>query len=269
MDTSRGLDHDPVHPQLLDTHSCKNAPLPPVLQRRAPRAPQYITSYMEHDPKPVDDVLRNVIYPKAAPHWRAHYLSDLAKKLRDSRSVRSVSAPPVSEMKDQYRGRSAPYQPLEPHYRTLQTLHGQLHQPSDLQPEEPAISTTHADYRRFSRSELALLSGSDDSPTHAHLTKSATPPRLLALEAPPSTSSQLQLHRPPVPVPHGGRSSLYMDSIGLPASLPKSCTTSMAALAGTNHNGESELSLLEHVLDVPEMYGTENQTYGKGKIVLV
>lgn len=43
----------------------------------------------------------------------------------------------------------------------------------------------------------------------------------------------------------------------------------MAALAGTNHNRESEQSLLEHVLDVPEMYGTENQTYGKGKMVLV
>ncbi|KAK3552731.1 hypothetical protein QTP86_021109 [Hemibagrus guttatus] len=233
-------------------------------KRRVPGPPRY--TYTDHDPKPVESVWRNVIYSKAAPHWRTHFLNGLAEKLRDSRSVRLLSAPPVSEMQDQYRGRSAPYEPLKPHYRMLQTLHGQLHQSSVLLPREPALSTAHTDYRRFSRSELALLSASDASPTHGHFTKCATLPRLQAHKAPHGASSQLQLPRPTVPIPHGGRSSVYMDSFGVPAPLTMSSTTSMTALAGTEESGRS---LLQHILGVPEMYSTENQTYGKGRMVLV
>lgn len=143
---------------------------------------------MEHDPKPVESVLRNVIYSKPSPHWRTHFLNGLAQKviiiiiiiiliiinsekyifitshviwsdnicgsvvfevlpgspdwcggplgcdnlpleircvcvlvqLRNSESVRLASVPSVSEMRDQYSGRSVLYEPLEPHYRMLQ-----------------------------------------------------------------------------------------------------------------------------------------------------
>ncbi|KAG7334710.1 hypothetical protein KOW79_001306 [Hemibagrus wyckioides] len=265
--TSSGAAHVYVHPQALHTNSCKNAPLPPLLQRRVPGLPRYsITSHTEHDPKPVESVLRNVIYSKPAPHWRTHFLNGLAQKLRDSESVRLASVPSVSEMRDQYSGRSALYEPLDPHYRVLQTLHGQIHQSSVLLPREPELSTAHADYRRFSRSELAHLSPSNASPIHGHFTKSAPLPRLQAHKAPPSASSQLQLPCPPVPIPHGGRSSVYMDSFHVPAPLPMSSDTSMTVLAGTEENGRS---LLQHILGVPEMYNTENQTYGKGRMVLV
>ncbi|XP_026772076.3 uncharacterized protein zgc:193811 isoform X1 [Pangasianodon hypophthalmus] len=264
--TSSGVGHVYIHPQPLHTHSCKNAPLPPLLQRRVPGPLHYsVTSYTEHDPKPMHGVLSNVTYSKASPHWRTHFLDDLAQKLRDSRSVRLVSAPPVSEMQEQYRGRSAPYDPLEPHYRTLQALHGQLHQSSVVLPKEPALSTAHTDYRRFSRSELAPLLALDASPTHGPF------PKLIPLrsyKAPPSASSQPQLPRPSVPVPHGGRSSMYMDSFSVPMPPPMS-STHVAVLAGTKRTEESGRSLLQHILDVPEMYSTENQTYGKGRMVLV
>ncbi|KAF4093054.1 hypothetical protein AMELA_G00028320 [Ameiurus melas] len=263
----RSVAHVYNPPQPLHVNSCKNAPLPPLLQRPVPGPLHYnVTSHTEHDPKPVDGVLSNVIYSKASPHWRTHLLNDMAQKLRDSRSVRLVSGPPVSEMQEQYSGRSARYEPLEPQYRTLQALHGQLHRSSVL-PREPALSTAHTDYRRFSRSELAPLSALDASPTRGPFTKRA---ELIPLSPHKATSStsQLRLPRPPVLVPQGGRSSVYMDSFSVPAPLPMS-STRVAVLAGTKLTEESGRSLLQHILDVPEMYGTENQTYGKGRMVLV
>ncbi|XP_060758419.1 stabilizer of axonemal microtubules 3 [Neoarius graeffei] len=247
-----------------------DAPLPPVLQRRISRPQHYIvTSYTEHDPKPVDGVLSNVIYSKAPPHWRTHFLNDLAQKLRDTRSVRLVSAPPVTEMQEQYRGRSAPYEPQEPHYRTLQAQLGQIHQSSGLLlPKEPALSTTRTDYRHFSRSELAPLSALDASPTCGPFTKRAALIRPPPHSALPGASSQLQLPRPSIPVPHGGRSSVYMDSFSRPAPPPMS-STHVAVLAETKRTEESGWGLLQHIPDVPEMYSTENQMYGKGRLVLV
>ncbi|XP_053472771.1 uncharacterized protein zgc:193811 isoform X2 [Ictalurus furcatus] len=259
--------YNPLQP--LHINSCKNAPLPPLLQRRVPGPLHYnVTSHTEHDPKPVDGVLSNVIYSKASPHWHTHFLNDLAQKLRDSRSVRLVSGPPVSEMQEQYSGRSARYEPLEPQYRTLQALHGQLHQSSVLLPREPALSTAHTEYRRFSRSELAPFSALDASPTRGPFAKRAALIPLYPHKATPGTYSQLRLPRPLVPVPRGGRSSVYMDSFSVPTPLPMS-STHVAVLAGTKHTEESGRSLLQHILDVPEMYGTENQTYGKGRMVLV
>ncbi|KAM9457357.1 stabilizer of axonemal microtubules 3 [Clarias gariepinus] len=258
VSTSSGLSHVYIHPQRLDTHSCMNAPLPPSLYRQEPGPVHYsITSHTQHDPKPVDGVLGNEVYSKASPHWHTHFLNDLAHTLRASRSFRYVSAPPVSEMQDQYRGHSAPYQPLQPHYRDL---HGRLHHSSVLLPKEPALSTTHTDYRRFKRSELASVSASDTSPTRGPF------PHLIHLppvKAPPSV-----MHRPSVPVPHGGRSSVYTDTFRVPVHPPVS-STQVAVLAETKHTDESGRSLLQHILDVPHMYSTENRTYGKERIVLV
>ncbi|KAI5629450.1 protein lin-7-like B [Silurus asotus] len=177
------------------SHSCAhNAPLPPLLRRRVPGPLHYsVTSHTEHHPKPVDVVLRNVIYSQPPPHWCTHFLNRLPQKLRDSRSVKLVSAPPVSEMQEQYRGRSAPDEPLEPHYRTL----------------------------------------------------------------------RLRLPRPSIPVSYGGRSSVYMGSFSAPARPPVSSTL---VLARTEETGPDPL---QHVLGVPEMYSTENKTYGTGRTVLV
>ncbi|KAI5097121.1 hypothetical protein C0J45_12430, partial [Silurus meridionalis] len=239
----------------------QDAPLPPLLRRRVPGPLHYsVTSHTVHHPKPVDVVLRNVIYSNAPPHWCTHFLNRLPQKLRDSRSVKLVSAPPVSEMQEQYRGRSAPDEPLEPHYRTLRALHGQLHQASVLLQGEPALSTAHSDYRRFSRSESTPPSASPNRRPFPERPALIHPP---SQQTPPCTSSQLRLPRPSIPVSYGGRSSVYMGSFSAPARPPVSSTR---VLARTEETGPDPL---QHVLGVPEMYSTENKTYGTGRTVLV
>ncbi|TSQ23938.1 Actin-related protein 2/3 complex subunit 1A [Bagarius yarrelli] len=272
----------------------KNAPLPPQLQKRGPGSHYHsVTSYMEHHSKPkVTKLPKDVVYSKAPPHWSTHLVNNLAQKLRDTRSLRLASMPPHSEMQDQYRERSAPCDPLEPHYRPLkvrrrshilangadgqthaahvyfiQALHKRLNQSSVLLPEESTLSTAQAVHRRFSRSELEPFSASDAFLARGPLSQSAT--TLPKHQAPPTTPSQLHLHRLPVPVPHGGRSSVYKNSFSVPAPPPRSFTSCMAASAGTKCTEESGRSLLQHILNVPEMYNTENQTYGRGMTVLV
>lgn len=115
------------------------------------------------------------------------------------------------------------------------------------------------------RSELAPPSAPNAPPFQRTLTKSAALSRLPPHKAPPSTASQLQLPRPHMAVPHGGRTSLYMDSFTLPACLPKLSTAHDTA----ERRDEGGSRLLRHILEVPKMYGTESQTYGKGKMVRV
>ncbi|XP_066499118.1 uncharacterized protein zgc:193811 isoform X2 [Hoplias malabaricus] len=248
----------------------QGALLPPLLQgeSRMPGPLHYsLTSHTEHDYKPSNGPLGNPIYSKAHPHWDTNFLNELAQKLRDHRSIRVVSAP-VSEMRDRYRGQSAPHQPLVEHYRTLLALYGQLDRTSALLPKEPRVSTTQEDYRRFSRSELSPPSALDAPPIKGTLTKSAALSRLPPHKAPPPTTSQLQLPRPCVALPHGGRSSLYTDSFSVSSRLPKVSAT-VADYDRGNVMTESGRGLLHSILEVPKMYGTENQTYGKGRIVLV
>ncbi|XP_072550249.1 stabilizer of axonemal microtubules 3 [Salminus brasiliensis] len=269
--TSAGVGHyshqrlPPVH-----TESCKNAPLPPRLQRgnRVPGPLHYsLTSHTEYDSKPIDGPLGNTMYSKASPHWNTHFLNELAQKLRDCRSVKVVSKP-VSEMQDCYRGRSAPHEPLVDHCRTLLALYGRLDRAPALLPKEPQLSTSQADYRRFSRSELAPPSALNAPPIQGTLTKSAALSRLPPHKVPPDAASRLQLPRPCLALPHGGGHSLYMDSFTVPACLPK-LHTPAAAQDGAKCREKSGRGLTEHILEVPKMYNTENQTCGKGKMVLV
>lgn len=129
--------------------------------------------------------------------------------------------------------------------------------------------TFHLTFRFWSRSrsELAPLSALAASPTRGPLTFSqrAAPIRLPRHKAPPSASSQLRLPRPFVPVPHGARNSTYTDSFSVPPPPPMSSTHA----AEPKRTEESGRGLLQHILGVPEMYGTENQTYGKGRMALV
>ncbi|XP_017552869.2 uncharacterized protein zgc:193811 [Pygocentrus nattereri] len=266
--TSAVIGHAYVQPAYLLTESCKDAPLPPLLQQHS-RIPGHIhhssTSHMEHDHKPAKGPLGNLIYCKASPHWNTHFLNELAQRLRDCQSIRLVSEP-VSEMQDRYKGHLAPDELSVDHYRTLMALYGQL----DLAPaplsKEPLLSTAQAVHRRFSRSELAPPSSLNTPAIQGTLTRSAALSRLPPRKALPNMSSQLP--RPCVALPHGGRTSLYTDSFTVPAYLPKLSTSAADHDAAKSRN-EGSRGLRQHVMEVPKMYGTENQTYGKGKMVLV
>ncbi|XP_036445870.1 uncharacterized protein zgc:193811 [Colossoma macropomum] len=268
--TSAAIGHAYVQPAPFLAESCKDAPFPPLLQRQS-RTPGHIhynlTSHTEHDHKPIKGPLENLIYCKASPHWNTHFLNELAQRLRDCQSIRLVSKP-VSEMQDRYRGHLAPDEPLVDHYRTLVALYGQLDRAPVPLTKEPLLSTAQAVHRRFSRSELAHPSALNAPAIQGTLTKSAALSRLPPHKALPNMSSQLQLPRPCVALPHGGRTSLYTDSFTVPAYLPK-LSTSAADHDTAKSRNEGSRGLRQHVMEVPKMYGTENQTYGKGKMVLV
>uniref|UniRef100_A0A3B1IXL6 Zgc:193811 n=1 Tax=Astyanax mexicanus TaxID=7994 RepID=A0A3B1IXL6_ASTMX len=260
--TSAGAAHAYQQPPPFITHSCKNAPLPPLLQRqnRVSGPLHYsVTSHTEHDHKPIHGPLRTTIYSKASPHWNTHFLNELAQKLRHCRSVRVVSKP-VSEMQDCYRGRSAPHEPLDDHHRTLLELYGQLEQAPPLFPKEPLLSTSQEDYRRFSRSELAPPSALNAPPIQGTLTKSAALSRMRPHKVTPNPASELP--RPCLALPHSAGNSLYMDSFTVPACLPKLHTPD-AAQGGAQCGEQRGKRALEHILGVPKMYHTEYQTYGK------
>ncbi|KAI4899603.1 hypothetical protein NFI96_016509, partial [Prochilodus magdalenae] len=249
-----------------------DAPLPPLLQQQSqvPGPLHYaLTSHTEHDHKPIKGPLGNLIYCKASPHWNMHFLNQLAQRLRDCQSIRVVPNP-LSEMQDRYRGRSAPDEPLmDTSHRTLLALYGRLNQtPTPSLTKEPLLSTTHAVHKRFSRSELAPAFGLNAQAIQGTLIKSAALSRLPPHKASPSVSSQLQLPRPCMTLPHGGRTSLYTDSFTLPSCLPR-LSSSAAEHDRARSRNEGSGGLLTHIMEVPKMYGTENQTYGIGKIMRV
>ncbi|XP_062875125.1 uncharacterized protein zgc:193811 isoform X2 [Trichomycterus rosablanca] len=209
----------------------------------------------------MDGLLGNRVYSKAPPHWHTHYLNDLAWRMKQ---CKSVVCTPLTEMREQYRGQPASHELLVDHYRTLKALHKQLAPFSALLPREAAteVSTAHTDYRSFSRSELAPF---PDTPPTTTLTTSAALSRLPPHKAPPSLSSRLQPPLPSLPLTRD-KISVYRNSFTSPAPRTMSCTP--AALHHRTERSEQGFSL-RHVLDVPKMYSTENQSYGRGRMVLV
>lgn len=100
------------------------------------------------------------------------------------------------------------------------------------------------------------------------LSKSGALSRLPAHKAPSTLSCQPRLPRTPLPVPHRGQSSLYMDSFTVPVPPPTSQTTGVAqrGVKWQEHGGRG---VLRDILGVPKMYSTENQTYGGNKMSMV
>lgn len=99
------------------------------------------------------------------------------------------------------------------------------------------------------------------------LTKSGAHSRLPAHKAPSTLSCQPRLPRLPLPLPHRGKTSLYMDSFAVPVPPPASQTTIVAQNGVKLQDGGR--GLLQDILSVPKMYSTENQTYGKNKMSMV
>uniref|UniRef100_A0A668AHP1 Uncharacterized protein n=1 Tax=Myripristis murdjan TaxID=586833 RepID=A0A668AHP1_9TELE len=133
---------------------CADAPLPPVLQRRARVSSgggpsRFVTtSGSAHSGALQAAWQTQTHYPKPPPHWSTHCLNDLAKRLRESPSLRVVSAP-VSEAKHSYRGFPGLKASGRASDDTLLALYRQHeHMPRTV---EPLISTSHADHRRFKR----------------------------------------------------------------------------------------------------------------------
>ncbi|CAB1341410.1 unnamed protein product [Coregonus sp. 'balchen'] len=258
-----------------------------------------VSSRLEHDRKPQTGSLANTLHPRAPPHWNTQFLNELAQQVRRERESErvcmcvcvfsfnvstppppaqglwdSAAALPINELQDSYRGQAAPQGPLLDHCSTLLALYGQL---------DPCVSTGHADYRRFSRSEIAPSSGLEAPSSYLSLTKSSTHSHLPGHKAPPTMSCHPWLPRPSVPLPYGRKHSLYRDSFRVPAPHPAPSGPSPAAIpdwgrarteagAGTGTGagaGGAKRGLLRDIVEVPKMYLTENQVYGGNRTVLV
>ncbi|XP_019906432.1 uncharacterized protein zgc:193811 isoform X2 [Esox lucius] len=223
-----------------------------------------VTSHSEHDRKPQTGPLANPQHPKASPLWNTHFLNALAQRRRNCGTVHLLSRP-ISEMQDSYRGQTAPQGPMVDHYSTLR-----------LDPDQaltvtadPCVSTAHADYRIYSRSEIAPPSGQEAPTSNLSLTKSSTHNRLPAHKAPPTVSCHPRLPRPTVPLPYTGKHSLYRESFQVPSPHPApSASIPGPARAGFGGGG-AQRGLLRDILEVPKMYLTENQAYGGNRTVLV
>ncbi|XP_056309638.1 uncharacterized protein zgc:193811 [Danio aesculapii] len=266
--TSTAIGH--VYWQLppFSLKTCKNAPLPPVLQHqnRVPASAHFsLTSHTEHDRKPLNGLLYNEIHSKAPAHWTTHFLNELTQTLRDRPTVRVVSNH-ISEMQDRYRGQTAAYEPQAEHYSKMQALYRQLERAQALR-QEPVQSTARTDFKHFHRSDLSPHPVLDAATINGTLTKSGAHSRLPAHKAPSTLSCQPRLPRLPLPLPHRGKTSLYMDSFAVPVPPPASQTAIVAQNGGNLQDGGR--GLLQDILSVPKMYCTENQTYGNNKMSVV
>ncbi|KAJ7989913.1 hypothetical protein DPEC_G00309420 [Dallia pectoralis] len=289
--TSTGVGHVYIPSLPFHVDSNKGLSLPPLLQRPTPvPTSRYfsVTYQSEHNQKPLTGPLANTRHPKATPHWDACSLNELAQrcvsvifmlaiyllslsssllKLRNCEPVRLISRP-VSEMQDRYRGQTAPQSPLLDHYCPLLARYGQLDPGQALTVTvDPCVSTTHVDYRRYSRSETAPLTGQADT-SYLSLTKSSAHSRLPAHKTPPTVSCHPRLPRPSVPLPYTGKHSLYGESFQVPVPHPAP-SESLPGPAWTGSGDAAKRGLFRNILEVPKMYLTENQAYGGNQTVLV
>ncbi|KAJ8347286.1 hypothetical protein SKAU_G00286870 [Synaphobranchus kaupii] len=257
--TSTGIGHvyrGPL-PSDINIESQRGDSLPPLLSRPRllPPSRHFSSSVrLEHDRKPLAGPLTHPRYSKAVPHWTVNFVDGLGDRLRDCHTARMIS-PPVSETQDRYRGQSTPQRPEAQHYAPLLALNRQFETNKVPALNMPNISTTHADYRRFSRSELFAPSSFDEGAY-----RNMPPPK-----APPTVSWQPFLHRPLQHVPHGGQTTIYRDSYTIPSS-PLAMTIPDLPDWSSAQAGRG---LVGHILKVPKMYSTENQDYGGNKRVLV
>lgn len=120
----------------------------------------------------------------------------------------------------------------------------------------------------FFRSDLSPRSVLDAATFNGKLTKSGAYSRLPAHKAPSTLSCQPRLPRPPLPLPHRGKSSLYMDSFMVPVA-PSTSQAADIAQSGVKWEEDGGRGLLLDILGVPKMYSTENQTYGRNRMSLV
>ncbi|KAK0145303.1 hypothetical protein N1851_015796 [Merluccius polli] len=253
----------------------QDGPLPPILQRHAPPSQALVTSSgLAHSGRPQAGWQVQTRCPKAPPHWTTHCLTPLAQRLKENSRLCVLSAA-VSEARDSYRGLQAPKTPLPENFHTLMSLYKQLD--SDRRFVEPPVSTAHASYRRFQRSELMTPSRLDVQPAYsAHLKSPArvVPPRPHH-EAPlldPSPSMG-----PLAALPLSGRSSEYRSSFcGAPphvsATLMTPVSQTFPGLDGSSAKGAgpahpSDLRLA--VFAVPRMYAPESNSYGCGKPIVI
>ncbi|CAL8283457.1 unnamed protein product [Boreogadus saida] len=247
----------------------KDGPLPPILQRVAHSSPAApcTTSGTAHAGRPQAGWQVQTRYPKAPQHWTSHRIAPLAQRLKESPSLRVLSAP-LSEARDRYRGLQAPRPPVPQHHNTLGSLDEQFDSPRWL--VEPPVSMAHISFRRFQRSELSAPSRLDVPPAYSpHLARvrAASPrPRRGAPHVEPSPSM-----RPLADLLLAdGSSSEYRSSFS-PAH-PRLDTT-VVTPASSNQEGSgtqgagpphpSDVRLA--VFAVPQMYATESDSYGSGR----
>ncbi|KAL0993589.1 hypothetical protein UPYG_G00110150 [Umbra pygmaea] len=270
--TSAGVGH--VQPLRFYVKSHKGVSLPPVLQRSPLQSTSShfsVTSHSDYTRKPQTRPLTNTPHPKAPPHWNTHFLNELAQRLRNCGTVHLLPQP-ISEVQDNYRGQSAKRGPLLDHYSTLLTLYGQLVPDQDpTGTVDRSLSTAHADYRRYSSSEIVPLSGVEAPPSHLSVTKSSAHSHLPSHKAPPTMSCFPRLPRPAMPLPYTGKHSQYMESFHIHTprfgASPAALTDWRAARNGSGDGGAKRG--LRDILEVPKMYQTENQAYGGNRTVLV
>uniref|UniRef100_A0A8C1C5V3 Zgc:193811 n=1 Tax=Cyprinus carpio carpio TaxID=630221 RepID=A0A8C1C5V3_CYPCA len=254
ISTTTGHTHLQPFPFYFKT--CKNAPLPPVLQRqnKGPASAHFsFTSHTVHDRKPLNGSLYNEIHSKAPEHWTTHFFSELAHR-RDWPTVR-VASNLIGEMQDHYRGQLAAREPPAEHFSMMQALYRKL-------------ETTTTDFKQFNRSDLSPRSVLDAATFNGTSTKSGAHSQLPAHKAPSTLSCQPRLPRTPLPVPHRGKSSLYMDSLTAPVPPPALQATGVAQ-SGVKWQEDGGRGVLLDILGIPTMYSTENQTYGGNTMSMV
>ena len=125
------------------------------------------------------------------------------------------------------------------------------------------------------RSEIAPISGLEAPSSYLSLKKSSTHSRLPGHKAPPTMSCHPWLPRPSVPLPFGGKHSLYRDSFRVLAPHPAPSGPSPVAIPDWRQPGPetgaggAKRGLLRDIVEVPKMYLTENRVYGGNRTVLV
>ncbi|CAL8264505.1 stabilizer of axonemal microtubules 3 [Gadus morhua] len=247
----------------------KDGPLPPILQRVARSAPAApgTTSGTAHAGRPQAGWQVQTRYPKAPPHWTSHRIAPLAQRLKECPSLRVLSAP-LSEARDRYRGLQAPHPPVPQHYDTLRSLYEQLDSARWL--VEPPVSTAHASFRRFQRSELSAPSRLDVPPAY-----SPHPARVRVAPSPPRRGAP---HLEPSPSMRPLADLLLADSSGseyrssFSQAHPRVDTTVLTPASSNQEGSGTQGAGPPHPSDVrlavfavPQMYATESDGYGSGR----
>ncbi|XP_033123477.1 uncharacterized protein LOC117122110 [Anneissia japonica] len=308
--SGKGLDYRPgYYFPASDFKTTIYNPLPPELAKQDEIIKPYTTTTGEtHDFKHHGGIYGNTQQQKAPGHWNIHYNKDLREKMR-ARGWRKplTMGNQESEMQGEYKGNHMQpgvdfntYLNQNPQPTTLQQHHSVMPAPlADKTPKykpslvrddgalqllDPYVTTTHKDFKRFSRHDLddypkkdaATYWRCEDYPqAWGHGTKQNLLPKDSVPRSRPPMQDKLIFKteiKEPVRwpekfkrVPNSGMQTLAQASYQTPSD-PKmrelfSCPVDTPWVIPTAGP--------EQTFSVPQTYSTEYQTYASGKPVSV
>ncbi|KAK1152099.1 hypothetical protein AOXY_G31697 [Acipenser oxyrinchus oxyrinchus] len=253
----------------------------------------HTTSRTAHDRKRVVGPLAQPHHPRALPHWTLSSVGELEDRLRGRGLGGGVRW--VSEFRDKFQGEAPPppgtgvtlraRQPeLYNHHRTEasqmvvattlnRALAGRPFQASDrgvLALNEPYLSVTNKDFRKFHRDELYGPNKSFQtdffSPTDRPLGGASRPGPTPFLEATPTGQCFPRLAPKTIPVPHTGLKPLSQDSYSSPEHPSK--VQNRYCPVDTPW-GLPRQGVVPEIMGIPKMYETEYRVYGSQRPIAV